>query len=317
VSIEVMAAVWRSDVPAPMRMTLLALADSADDNGLCWPSVRTLAAKCQAGESTVRRHLQALEADGLLASRQRFNQSSLYRINVAGVLARKAEPPKTRSAPPADPFQDDTPSQPDTGPDLTPPVDLTPGPDLSGPPPDLSSTPSQSEHLTVSEPSVEPSSPLRGDARATREGPGAIRSDRARSRRRSSSVGELAKTARSGRAHALVEAYAADCKLRPGPRLLTTLGVEVDVLLTRGWPEEVLADCIEAWAGKGLGPSAFQSVANEVANSRPPAARASPPRVATADQRFADAQALKERRRARLNGEAQVIDMPHPPRETG
>ena len=132
---------------------------------------------------------------------------------------------------------------------------------------------------------------------------------------------ELAKTARSGRAHSLVEEYAAGCKLRPGPRLLTQLGVEVDTLLARGWPGDVLAECLTAWAEKGLGPTAFQSVANEVANRRPASARASPPRIATADQRFADAQALKERRRARVAAEAQasaeVIDMPQPPRETG
>lgn len=266
-SIAVMTLVWASDVPSPKRMTLLALADAANDDGVCWPSIRHLASKTQAGESTVRRHLQALEEDGLLSSQQRFNASAVYRIDVAALQARPAPEIRTRSESPiptpaaaSTPSQSGTPSQIDTG------------PDLSGPPPNLSTTPLQSEHLTVSEPSVEPSAPdgaAREHARAAAEGPAAVASLGGRQRRRAAGHRELARTARSGAAVAIVETWAGTCRMRPGPRVLTQLGVEVDVLLRRDWPDALLLDALAAWGDKGLGPTAFQSVANEVANRRP------------------------------------------------
>ncbi|MBN9791262.1 hypothetical protein DMP17_22025 [Pseudonocardia sp. TMWB2A] len=269
-SIAVMTLVWASDVPAPQRMTLLALADAANDDGVCWPSIRLLASKTQAGESTVRRHLQSLEADGLLSSQQRFNASAVYRIDVAALKGRPAREIRTRSespipasapaaAPSPTPSQSGTPSQIDTP------------PDLSGPPPNLSTTPLQSEHLTVIDPSVEPSSPpdggdAREHARAGAEGPAAVTSLGRRQRRRDAGHRRMAETARSGAAVAIVETWAATCTRRPGPRVTTRLGVEVDVLLKRGWPDDLLLDALAAWASKGLGETAFQSVANEVAN---------------------------------------------------
>lgn len=108
-----------------------------------------------------------------------------------------------------------------------------------------------------------------GVPRAARDTPAAVDAEAARRRRRDGRHTELAKTARSGPAVRLVSAWADSCEHRPGPRVLRDLGVEVDQLLRRDWPEDLLARCIEAWASKALGPSAFQSVASEVANRRP------------------------------------------------
>lgn len=77
-----MALVWASAVPAPERFTLLALADRADEDGVCWPSIGTLAAKCCTGESTIRRHLRALKYQGVLTVQLRVDNSSVYTINL-------------------------------------------------------------------------------------------------------------------------------------------------------------------------------------------------------------------------------------------
>ena len=71
--------------PLP-KMVLLALADQANDQGYCWPSQATLAARCSMGERTVRRHLKALQELGLITSEVRSStsgrRSNVYMVHV-------------------------------------------------------------------------------------------------------------------------------------------------------------------------------------------------------------------------------------------
>jgi hypothetical protein len=80
-SIKIMTQVWDSAVPAPERFTLLALADSADDNGVCWPAVSSVARKCGTHPATIRRHLNSLTAMGCLTVEHRLGNSSRFRID--------------------------------------------------------------------------------------------------------------------------------------------------------------------------------------------------------------------------------------------
>ena len=69
-----MTAVWRTAVgPAVRRLVLLALADSANDAGVCWPSIATLAAKAGCSHSSAEDAIRALTADGLIR-RQRLER---------------------------------------------------------------------------------------------------------------------------------------------------------------------------------------------------------------------------------------------------
>lgn len=56
---------------APLRLTLVALADRADDDGELWPKVEWVAEKVGAGKSTVRGHIAELERLGLLTREPR------------------------------------------------------------------------------------------------------------------------------------------------------------------------------------------------------------------------------------------------------
>lgn len=142
-SVRVMSLVWDSNVPAPERFTLLALADRADEDGRCWPSIRTLSLKCRMGASTIRRHLVTLQECGVLTVDHRFNSSSMYTISL-GKLRELVDP--------ATPSQSDTPSQSGRGSQSD-----TPSQSDKPPPPNLGGPPSQSEHLYTSDPSVDPS----------------------------------------------------------------------------------------------------------------------------------------------------------------
>lgn len=88
-SVQLMAAVFERGPGNPhQRLLLLALADHADEAGVCWPSVDRLAAKCAVSARQVQRTLQQLQADGWLVidrGRGRGN-TSLYRLPVARLL---------------------------------------------------------------------------------------------------------------------------------------------------------------------------------------------------------------------------------------
>lgn len=96
-----MTKAWKTDIgPAVTRLVLLALADSANDEGVCWPSMETLARKAGCGVSTARKALQALEGDGYLVREARGEggrqRSNRYHLDVAKIEGAQIErPPKS------------------------------------------------------------------------------------------------------------------------------------------------------------------------------------------------------------------------------
>lgn len=75
--------VWETKgLPRHSKLLLLALADTANDDGACWPSVNFLAGKTEASESTIRRRLRDLEAFGLLRTESRYGTSNWYVLTV-------------------------------------------------------------------------------------------------------------------------------------------------------------------------------------------------------------------------------------------
>lgn len=103
-SIVAMNWVWAQRLAPAPKMVLLALADAADDEGVCWPSVPTLAEKCSISTRTVRRILQELSAKGLLQADARFrvdgsSTSNRYKLPIKGG-DKLSGPPDTGDRPP-------------------------------------------------------------------------------------------------------------------------------------------------------------------------------------------------------------------------
>jgi len=71
-SIKAMNWAWEQRLPPNSKLILMALADSADEDGKCWPRVRLIAEKCCASERTVQRVLKELEERGFLHIERRF-----------------------------------------------------------------------------------------------------------------------------------------------------------------------------------------------------------------------------------------------------
>jgi len=63
---------WKQALTPHAKLLLMALADRADDQGACWPSIPRLAQQCRLSPRTVQRLLQALVAAALLRAEPRF-----------------------------------------------------------------------------------------------------------------------------------------------------------------------------------------------------------------------------------------------------
>ena len=61
------------------RLLLLALADNANDAGVCWPAVSTLAKKCNVSERTIHKFLAEMEPVYLVRS-SRSGRSTVYQL---------------------------------------------------------------------------------------------------------------------------------------------------------------------------------------------------------------------------------------------
>jgi hypothetical protein len=136
-SVHVSSVVWsHSHSTGNARLILICLADQANDEGWCWPSIGNIMKRCVLDERTVQRRLEALEKSGEVTRHFRPGRSTMYRVEVEALLSH--EPPPTPGA-------SDTPvSLPGVSP-------VTPTPVTSVTPPPSPVTP-----RTVREPSREP-----------------------------------------------------------------------------------------------------------------------------------------------------------------
>jgi len=92
VSIKIMSWVWdQSPYQGKALLLHLALADFANDDGLCWPSQPILAKKARCTERHVRDTVSQMVGDGFLEIVEQSNgiNSTRYRL-----IARKSVPPR-------------------------------------------------------------------------------------------------------------------------------------------------------------------------------------------------------------------------------
>ena len=92
-SIRLMTAVW--DTPTELdptaRLVLLSLADQANDDGWCWPSLASTGRRCGVSEDTVRRWITFLAMTGLVERHPREGRSTMYRVTPSGPATPSAD----------------------------------------------------------------------------------------------------------------------------------------------------------------------------------------------------------------------------------
>ena len=80
-SIKLMTDVFNvQGITHAQKLLLLALADAANDDGVCWPSIHRLASKAMVEERSVTRMLAELEIRGFVARELRSGRSTMYTV---------------------------------------------------------------------------------------------------------------------------------------------------------------------------------------------------------------------------------------------
>jgi hypothetical protein len=98
-SVRVMSQVWQLELPDSQKIVLLALADSANDEGHCWPSMKSLVGKCSKGERTIQGVIQQLCEDGHLTRREVIGKGCNYTVHPRMNCAPQSSRPRSDSAP--------------------------------------------------------------------------------------------------------------------------------------------------------------------------------------------------------------------------
>lgn len=76
-----MTLAFKASLPTTQKFVLVALCDSANDQGECYPSVPTLAEKCSMGVRTVQEAIVALEEAGHVRREFRNGRSTVYWVS--------------------------------------------------------------------------------------------------------------------------------------------------------------------------------------------------------------------------------------------
>jgi len=129
-SIKLMTAVWENDqTKGSERLVLLAFADMANDQGVCWPSYETVAKKANIDRRNVIKHVKSLIDKGLLSKKARFRKNGKEMEYTSNYYIINTPPPMvvTEPSPPSD--GDDT--TPSDGDDTTLVTGASPKPSLN------------------------------------------------------------------------------------------------------------------------------------------------------------------------------------------
>jgi hypothetical protein len=84
-STTVMGKAWPITVTPVQKLVLISLADQANDDGICWPGVASMAKRTCLSERSVQRALRELSHLGLLTITLRPGRSTVYRVTAGGV----------------------------------------------------------------------------------------------------------------------------------------------------------------------------------------------------------------------------------------
>ncbi|MEG0558684.1 MAG: helix-turn-helix domain-containing protein [Comamonas sp.] len=80
----IMSACWpMQDMSAAQKAVLISLADQANDDGYCWPSVKTITMRTCLSARAVQGAIRWLESSGILRSSERRGTSTVYQLTPA------------------------------------------------------------------------------------------------------------------------------------------------------------------------------------------------------------------------------------------
>lgn len=102
-STHILSSCWAmSGMSSTQKLVLISLADQANDDGVCWPSIRRMRERTCLSERAIRDAIAWLTESGVLSVSHRFNSSNVYTITTASYLpVLEQNTPPAPKAPPA------------------------------------------------------------------------------------------------------------------------------------------------------------------------------------------------------------------------
>ena len=85
-SIKAINWAWDQQLPPNSKLILMAIADAADEEGNCWPKIKTIAKKCGVSQRTVQRSLKDFISNNFISVTARYSHegrqvSNNYRLS--------------------------------------------------------------------------------------------------------------------------------------------------------------------------------------------------------------------------------------------
>lgn len=137
----IMSACWPLQGMSPaQKAVLISLADQANDQGVCWPAVDSIATRCCLSKRAVQQAIKWLRGAGIVSVEERQGRSTMYSVTPAAYAPPQEMHPSSKCTPAAN---------------APTPADAAPPP-----PQDLHPTPADAAPRTVIEPTREPSGNL-------------------------------------------------------------------------------------------------------------------------------------------------------------
>lgn len=93
VSFELQDAAWLVEISSTQKLVLLCLAAHADEHGLCWPSVKRIAARCRLTPRAVMLSLQHLEKAGHVTRQMSPGRVTRYRVHPCTTFTGESSSP--------------------------------------------------------------------------------------------------------------------------------------------------------------------------------------------------------------------------------
>ena len=137
----IMSACWPLQGMSPaQKAVLISLADQANDQGVCWPAVDSIAMRCCLSKRAVQQAIKWLRSAGIVSVEERQGRSTMYSVTPAAYAPPQEMHPRSICTPAAN---------------APTPADAAPPP-----PQEMHPTPADAAPRTVIEPTREPSGNL-------------------------------------------------------------------------------------------------------------------------------------------------------------
>ncbi|MCO2402394.1 helix-turn-helix domain-containing protein, partial [Pseudomonas aeruginosa] len=98
----IMSACWPLQGMSPaQKAVLISLADQANDQGVCWPAVDSIAMRCCLSKRAVQQAIKWLRGAGIVSVEERQGRSTMYSVTPAAYAPPQEMHPSSKCTPAA------------------------------------------------------------------------------------------------------------------------------------------------------------------------------------------------------------------------